>query len=264
MSILDTIVAHKRKEVATKKELYPPKLLEKSIFMETPCVSLRTYVAREDLSGVIAEFKRKSPSQGEINPYASVERTTIGYMMAGASALSVLTDESFFGGSNEDLKIARQMNYCPILRKDFVIDSYQIVEARSIGADVILLIASILTPAEIKQFTQEAHALGMEVLLEVHDQEELERSLFSDIDLVGVNNRNLKDFTVDIRTSEQLAPLIPNDMIKVAESGLRNPAEVVRLKAAGFQGFLMGQHFMEQERPEKACARFIEAVNQLA
>ncbi len=263
MNILEKIVVHKRKEVADRQALYPTKLLEQSVFMHTPCVSMRHYLTRPDLSGVIAEFKRKSPSQGDINPYASVERTTIGYMMAGASALSILTDETFFGGSEEDLKTARQMNYCPILRKDFIIDAYQIIEARAMGADVILLIAAILTPAEVKDLALFTHELGMEVLLEVHDQAELEQVLNEHVDLVGVNNRNLKDFRVDIATSEQLAPLIPSDFVKVAESGLKDPKEVIRLKQAGYEGFLMGQHFMEQDRPEKACKAFVDRLNQL-
>lgn len=260
MNILDKIVAHKRKEVDRQKELYPAKLLEGSIFFETPCVSLRSYLHREDLSGIIAEIKRKSPSQGNINPYISVEKISIGYMQAGASALSILTDSEFFGGSVEDLKVARQMNYCPILRKEFIIDPYQIVEAKSIGADAILLIAAVLNPPELKELAAFAHGLGLEVLMEVHDEEELERSLNEHLDCVGVNNRNLKDFSVNIQTSLELAPKIPDEFVKVAESGLRNPKEVKRLQAAGFQGFLMGQYFMEQPQPHKACERFIEQL----
>ncbi|MEO1383624.1 MAG: indole-3-glycerol-phosphate synthase, partial [Bacteroidota bacterium] len=202
--------------------------------------------------------------QGDINPYASVERVSIGYMQAGASALSILTDQKFFGGKNADLELARQMNYCPILRKDFIIDEYQIVEARSIGADVILLIAAVLTEEEIQRLGDFAHSLGMEVLMEVHDEEELKKGLSERIDLVGVNNRNLKDFTVDIQTSLDLAQQIPSTFVKVAESGLSRPEEVVRLRTAGYQGFLMGQRFMEQPRPEKACAQFIERLKDLA
>ncbi|MEL6698326.1 MAG: indole-3-glycerol phosphate synthase TrpC [Bacteroidota bacterium] len=264
MNILDQIVAYKRQEVADQKALYPTKLLEKSIYFQTPCVSLRHYLTRTDLSGIIAEYKRKSPSQGDINPYASVERVSIGYMQAGASALSILTDQKFFGGKNADLELARQMNYCPILRKDFIIDEYQIVEARSIGADVILLIAAVLTEEEIQRLGDFAHSLGMEVLMEVHDEEELKKGLSERIDLVGVNNRNLKDFTVDIQTSLDLAQQIPSTFVKVAESGLSRPEEVVRLRTAGYQGFLMGQRFMEQPRPEKACAQFIERLKDLA
>lgn len=263
MNILDKIIAHKRTEVAEKKELIPVKKLEQSVFMETPCVSLRHYVTRPDKSGVIAEIKRKSPSQGDIHPYVDVEKVSIGYMQAGASALSVLTDTHFFGGKNEDLSLARRMNYCPILRKEFIIDEYQIMEARAIGADAILLIAAVLSPKEVSSLAQFAHSLGLEVLMEVHDQEELERSLNPHLDLVGVNNRNLKDFSVNIQTSLDLAPMIPAEFVKVAESGISDPGEVVRLKQAGFEGFLMGQRFMETAQPEKACARFIEQLQKL-
>lgn len=263
MNILDEIIAHKRKEVEERKALYPIKLLEQSTYFETDCVSMTHYVSRPDLSGIIAEIKRRSPSKGDINPYVAVEKVSIGYMQAGASALSILTDSKYFGGKNEDLTLARQMNYCPILRKDFVVDEYQIIEARSIGADAILLIAAALYPAELKRLAAFAHSQGLQVLMEVHDQNELDRSLNEHLDLVGVNNRNLKDFSVDINTSLQLAEQIPSDFIKVAESGISDPREVIKLKKAGFQGFLMGQRFMETSAPHKACAKFIEEVKKL-
>src|SRR6187431_736395 len=196
MNILDQIIEHKRKEVAERKSLYPVKLLEQSIYFSTQPVSMTKYIQREDKTGIIAEFKRKSPSKGIINAHASVERTSIGYMQAGASALSVLTDKQFFGGSNEDLTVARKFNFCPIIRKDFTIDEYQIIEAKSIGADAILLIAAVLDSKEIKQFTTFAHSLKMEVLLEVHNEEELKNNLEAGADLIGVNNRNLKTFEV--------------------------------------------------------------------
>ena len=259
-TILDAIVEHKRQEVAQRKELYPVKLLEQSPYFETPTVSLKAYLQRPDLPGIIAEIKRQSPSQGPINPHVSVERVSIGYMQAGASALSILTDGKFFGGKNEDLTLARRMNYCPILRKDFTIDEYQIVEARSIGADAVLLIAACLTPDEIQRLAAFAQSLGLEVLMEVHDAEELSRSLCDDLDLVGVNNRNLKDFSVDIQTSLDLASQIPGQFVKVAESGLSAPGQVIQLAQAGFEGFLMGQAFMETAQPEKACARFIDQL----
>lgn len=263
MTILDKIIAYKRKEVEERKSLYPVKLLEKSVYFTTPCVSMRDYITRTDKSGIIAEIKRKSPSKGIINAYASVEKVSIGYMQAGASALSVLTDQEFFGGSNTDLTTARQMNYCPILRKDFVVDEYQIVEARSIGADAILLIAAALYPAEIKKLAAFAHSLGLQVLMEAHNQEELDQSLNEHLDLVGVNNRNLKDFSVSIQTSLDLVDKIPNDFVKIAESGLSDPAEVIKLREAGFHGFLMGQRFMENSEPEKACAEFIQQLRKL-
>lgn len=260
-TILDDIIAYKKTEVAERQSLYPAKLLEQSPYFDTPTVSLRQYLQRPDLHGIIAEIKRKSPSQGDINPYVSIEKVSIGYMQAGASALSILTDERSFGGKNEDLTLARRMNYCPILRKDFTIDEYQVIEARSIGADAILLIAACLSPETIERLSTFAHELGLEVLLEVHDQAELERSLCDSVDLVGVNNRNLHDFSVDINTSLQLSELIPDRFVKIAESGLSDPAEVRKLRQAGFQGFLMGQRFMETAQPEKACARFIEQLS---
>jgi indole-3-glycerol phosphate synthase len=264
MNILDQIVAHKRKETEERRALYPAALLERSPHFSAPCVSLRRYLLRSDLSGIIAEFKRKSPSAGEINPFVPVEQVSVGYMKAGASALSILTDSAFFGGKNEDLTRARQLNYCPILRKDFILDEYQIIEARSIGADAILLIASILSPDEISRLALFARSLGLEVLLEVHDAEELERSLCEGVDLVGVNNRKLRDFSVSLDTSLELAAQIPDSFVKVAESGLSEPAQVQQLRAAGYRGFLMGQHFMEQARPELACARFVARLRALS
>jgi indole-3-glycerol phosphate synthase len=263
MNILQQIFAVKQKEVADKKSTVPTKLLEQSIYYETKPVSLKKYLLREDLSGIIAEYKRKSPSLGIINAHAPVERTTIGYMQAGASALSVLTDNQFFGGKYEDLTTARNFNFCPILRKDFMIDEYQIVEAKSIGADVILLIAGILEPGQVKSLGSFARSLGLEVLLEVHDREELERTLCDEVDLIGVNNRNLKDFTVSVDTSRELASLIPDKFIKVSESGISKPETIQDLKHYGYRGFLMGEAFMKTSQPEKACAAFIQELKQL-
>ena len=259
MDILDKIIAQKQKEVAEKKSLYPVKLLERSTFFESPTVSFKKYLLREDKVGIIAEFKRKSPSNGMINKYADVERTSIGYMQAGASALSVLTDVEFFGGKNEDLTTARKFNYCPILRKDFIIDEYQIVEAKSIGADVILLLANVLNSAQIKQYAQFAKSLGLEVLLEIRDKEELQ-TVNEFVDAVGVNNRNLKDFTVNVSQSFDLANLIPSDFVKISESGIDSAKTIIELKDAGFKGFLMGETFMKSSRPEIACANFIKEV----
>ncbi|MEL6191596.1 MAG: indole-3-glycerol phosphate synthase TrpC [Bacteroidota bacterium] len=263
MNILDKIIAHKRKEVAHQKELYPTKLLKESIFFDTPCVPMTDYIQREDKSGIIAEIKRKSPSKGNIHPYVSVEKTSIGYMQAGASALSVLTDTFFFGGKNDDLTLARRMNYCPILRKDFIIEEYQIVEARSIGADVILLIAAVLEPKQLERLASFAQSLGLQVLMEVHDEEELARSLNPHINLVGVNNRNLKTFEVNIQTAASLSPLIPDNFVKVAESGIKGPEEILFLEDCGYEGFLIGERFMKHAEPHKACAQFIDSLNLL-
>jgi len=263
MDILEEIIASKYKEVEERKSLYPIKLLEKSIYFEGPTVSLKKYVTRQDKSGIIAEIKRKSPSKGVINPYVSVERTSIGYMQAGASALSVLTDSKYFGGSSEDLITARKFNFCPILRKDFTVDEYQIIEAKSIGADAILLIAAALKPTKLKQLAAVAHGLNLEVLLEVHNREELNANLEAGADLIGVNNRNLKTFVTDVGLSSELAPFIPNEFVKVSESGIENPQTIIQLKKSGYRGFLMGQNFMQYSRPEEACHEFINELKKL-
>jgi len=260
MSILDQIITHKRKEVDERKSLYPVKLLEQSIYFAGQPVSMKKYIQREDKTGIIAEFKRKSPSKGIINAHASVERTSIGYMQAGASALSILTDKQFFGGSSEDLTLARKFNFCPIIRKDFTIDEYQIIEAKSIGADAVLLIAAVLSPDEIKQFASFAHSLKMEVLLEVHNEEELNNNLEAGADLIGVNNRNLKTFEVSTDISKRLAPLIPDTAVKVSESGISSPDTIRELRGYGYQGFLMGENFMKHSRPEIAALDFMKQL----
>ena len=264
MDILEKIIAHKREEVAERKSLFPSKLLEQSIYFEGQTVSLKKYLLREDKSGIIAEFKRQSPSKGVINPHAKVERTTIGYMQAGASALSVLTDKEFFGGSSQDLMTARKFNFCPVLRKDFILDEYQIIEAKSIGADAILLIAAALEPTQLKSLAAFARSLNMEVLMEVHSAEELGPNLNEHLDIVGVNNRNLKTFEVSIETSKALATQIPADFVKISESGISDPASIIELKEHGYQGFLIGETFMKTARPELTAAKFIDRLNKLA
>ncbi|HAA14591.1 MAG TPA: indole-3-glycerol phosphate synthase TrpC [Cytophagales bacterium] len=262
-TILDEIIAHKEKEVADMMSLFPEKLLEKSTFFDTPVVSMKKYLTDPERTGIIAEFKRKSPSKGVINDSAKVERTTIGYMQAGASALSVLTDTDYFGGSNADLMTARKFNFCPILRKDFIVTKYQIKEAKSIGADVILLIAAALTPDRLQELAAYAKELGLEVLMEVHDEDELKFNLHDEVDMIGVNNRNLKTFEVSLDTSKRLAELIPDKYVKVAESGLKGPDEIVELKKHGFQGFLIGETFMANGRPDRAADRFIQRLRDL-
>lgn len=263
MDILEKIIAHKHKEVEERKSLYTEKLLEQSTYFEGKSVSLKKYLLREDKSGIIAEFKRRSPSKGVINAHAPVERTTIGYMQAGASALSILTDKEFFGGTSEDLKTARKYNFCPVLRKDFVVDEYQIIEAKSIGADAILLIAAALEPKRLKELAAFAKTFGLEVLMEVHNKEELENNLNENLDVIGVNNRNLKTFEVSIDISKELSELIPGGFVKISESGISNPESIVDLKAYGFKGFLIGETFMRSARPELAAKEFIDAVNKL-
>ncbi len=260
--MLDKIIKHKRKEVAEKKSLYPIELLTRSIYFDAPCVSLKKYLLRPDKNGIIAEIKRKSPSKGIINEYVDIERTSIGYMMAGASALSVLTDEFFFHGKNEDLTTARKFNYCPILRKDFIVDEYQIIEAKSIGADAILLIAAVLTLEEVKAFTSLAHSLKMEVLLELHNENELEYLKVYD-DMVGINQRNLKTFEEKNDAMIKMVNAFPPHTVKIVESGITSPHEVIQLKSQGFDGFLIGEKFMRSSRPEETCKKFIQDIENL-
>jgi len=259
MNILERIVEHKKKEVAQKKMLYPIQLLEQSKFFASDCVSLKAYLENPAKSGVIAEIKLKSPSKGIINEFVDIEQVSIGYMQAGASALSILTDQEFFMGKNENLSIARKFNYCPILRKDFIIDEYQIIEAKSIGADAILLIASILSKEEIAAFTKMAHGHGMEVLFEVHSEDELNK-LNNDIDCLGVNNRNLETFEVDIRTSESIAKKITGEFTLVSESGISDVENIHHLREFGYSGFLIGEFFMKDSSPHLACASFIKKL----
>ena len=265
MNILDKIVAHKKLQVAARKNTLSIAQLEKLDGFQRKPFSLTHHLTQAGSTGIIAEFKRKSPSKGVINPDADVVQTTTGYVASGAAALSVLTDEEFFGGSSENLQQARQHNACPILRKDFMIDEYQVVEAKALGADVILLIAAILTPEEIKNLAILARSLQMEVLLEVHDEEELRYSALNErvspfVNVVGVNNRNLKTFAVSVDTSRELAALIPDDFVKISESGISDPATIMQLKTYGYQGFLMGENFMKTDDPAKACTTFIQTL----
>ena len=260
--ILKEIVAHKKREVADQKMLVPTALLEKSIYFETPVVSMRKYLTRPDKSGIIAEFKRRSPSKGDIQPYAKVESVSIGYMQAGSSALSVLTDQKYFGGSNRDLTEARKFNFCPILRKDFIIDEYQIIEARSIGADTVLLIAECLTSKQVADLASLGKSLGMEVLLEVHSPRQLDK-VCPDVDLVGVNNRDLTTFTTSVQTSLDMADQIPREFVRISESGISHPETIGALREAGYEGFLIGEHFMSSPHPAQTCAKFITSLRQM-
>lgn len=258
-TILDKIIAHKKEEVARTKTQTPVQVLEKSAYFERSCHSLKSFVRNPDKTGIIAEFKRKSPSKDVINDQAEVVSVTQDYTQNGASALSVLTDTSFFGGTDEDLKKARAHNRIPILRKDFIIDEYQIIEAKAIGADVILLICECLNKQEIKYLTRFAHKLGLEVLLEMHTEEQLDK-VSSENKIIGINNRNLKTFEVNIDRSIALADKLPETTLKIAESGISDPRVVRKMKKAGFDGFLMGEHFMKQANPGEAFRKFAEQI----
>ncbi len=263
MNILDEIVSSKKVEVAALKERVGLSVLKDSEHYSAPTVALKEYLTRPGQAGVIAEFKRRSPSKGVINASHAVEATSIAYMQAGAAALSVLTDTKFFGGSNDDLKTARRFNFCPILRKDFTIDSYQIHEARSIGADAILLIARILTAAQLAEFADEARSLGLSVLVEIHEQAELDKLDLKKVDVLGVNNRNLDTFKVDVANSLKIRASLPTQTVCIAESGIESAATMLQLKQAGFSGFLIGQAFMQTSDPGLACARLIEEYKRL-
>lgn len=258
-TILDKILDSKRREVSERQANNPWRALELSALFERPCVSLSQQLSGETSVGIIAEFKRKSPSKGAINAGADAATVTRAYVQAGAAGVSVLTDGPFFGGSNADLEQVRKAIDRPILRKDFIIDEYQVVEAKSIGADLILLIAAALSPAEVKSLSDLAHALGMEVLLDLHDEAELGH-ITQDIAMIGVNNRNLNTFETTLQTSFDLASKLPPDKIWVSESGLHHPQDILALNLAGYRGFLIGEAFMKTDDPGKACAQFVRTI----
>lgn len=262
MGALDEILRDKLQEVTMRKELYPVKLLEQSLFFQTKPASLKHYLERPDKVGIIAEIKRRSPAKGDINRYIAVDKLSIGYMQAGASALSVLTDQKYFGGSNDDLTLARRLNFCPILRKDFVLEEYQVIEAKSIGADAILLIAALLKPEQIPKLSSIARSLGMQVVLEVHSAAELASAPLEACDVLGVNNRNLDTLAVDVRTSFELASKVPAGLLKISESGLDSADTLMELREAGYRGFLIGEAFMRTSKPDKACAKMIEELKE--
>jgi indole-3-glycerol phosphate synthase len=258
MNILDTIIAYKKTEVEKNKLKVNEKDLEKGIFFRRETLSLKKFLLDKNKTGIISEFKRRSPSKGIINDNADVLAVTTAYANHGASALSILTDENFFGGHNEDI-IKTRVNPLPILRKDFTIDPYQLLEAKAIGADVILLIAACLSPAVVQQLASFAKKLGLEVLLEIHSHEELNH-ICDEVDIVGINNRDLKTFSVDISRSIELSTHIPPGKIIIAESGISDVKTICRLKTFGFKGFLVGENFMKEPDPGIAFASF---VNQL-
>ncbi|WP_223648741.1 indole-3-glycerol phosphate synthase TrpC [Hymenobacter psoromatis] len=262
MTILDKIIAEKRLEVTRCEAEMPVTALHALPPFTRPVLSARAALTAAGSSGIIAEFKRRSPSKGVLNGTAEAGATTAGYAAAGAAVLSVLTDEPFFGGTADDLRAARAAcPITPILRKDFIISEYQITEARAMGADLILLIASCLSPAEVVQFSAFAHSLELEVLLEVHDEAELRSHLADTVDLVGVNNRNLATFATDVETSARLAGLIPRTFVRVAESGLQHASTILALRRAGYQGFLIGETFMKTTDPAAALAGLVAELS---
>jgi len=242
MTILEKIINYKKYEISVKKKDTPLEKLKESEFFNRKTLSLKESIKAK--SGIIAEFKRKSPSKGNINLTAKPLDITLKYEKFGVSGISILTDNEFFGGNNNDIITVRNHIKTPILRKEFMIDSYQFYEAKAIGADAILLIASCLSPSEVQEFTSLAHSLGLEVLLEIHTEQEL-KYICSTIDFVGINNRNLKNFKVDLSHSIKLKNMIPNGILSVAESGIYNLDDLKFLKEKGFDAFLMGEYFMK-------------------
>ncbi|MBC8753629.1 indole-3-glycerol phosphate synthase TrpC [Kordia sp. YSTF-M3] len=259
MTILDKIIADKYKEVALKKSIIPVSQLENSVLFGRKTSSLATAL-RESTTGIIAEFKRRSPSKAVINQSASVQDVAQGYEHAGVCGMSVLTDGKYFGGSLDDVLLARASVQFPILRKEFIVDEYQILEAKAHGADVILLIAAVLTRNEIKSLSEVAKSLGLDVLLEVHNLEELQKSIMPSLDMLGVNNRNLKTFEVSTDISKELSNHIPTDFVKVSESGISSVAAIKELKPFGYQGFLIGENFMKTENPGGSALAFINEL----
>ncbi|MEP2280819.1 indole-3-glycerol phosphate synthase TrpC [Maribacter sp.] len=257
MNILDKIVADKRKEVDLKKSIIPVSQHEASVLFERKTISLTQALKNSD-TGIISEFKRRSPSKESINQNANVGQVAKGYEKAGVCGMSILTDIKYFGGSIEDLILARASAQLPLLRKEFIISEYQIIEAKANGADVILLIAAILTKQEIKTYSELAKSLGLDVLLEVHNEAELHKSIMPSLDMLGVNNRNLKTFEVSLDTSKLLSKLIPDDFVKVSESGISSVEAIKELKPYGYEGFLIGENFMKTDNPGKSANEFIK------
>jgi indole-3-glycerol phosphate synthase len=259
MTILDDIIENKKKELAILSMAKSVRALEKSSLFQREVISLSKFLLSENRTGIIAEYKRQSPSKGIINSVSDIGEVTSGYFRVGASGVSILTDTKFFGGSNDDLLSVRGTSLFPILRKDFIIDEYQVVESKSIGADVILLIAAVLGTKDILCLSELARSLGMEVLLEIHEPKELDK-VNHYVNIIGVNNRNLKTFEVNTDISEELAENIPNGFLKISESGISSPVIIKKLKAAGYNGFLIGEKFMSTPDPVYAFSEFVKDI----
>ena len=257
MSILKEIVINKRKEIDYFKKNNPISKIEKSEYFNREVLSLKKSL--NEKSGIISEFKRKSPSKPYINLNADVFPITRGYELSNSSGISILTDSKYFGGSNKDITSIRSQINIPILRKDFILDEYQIIESKSLGADIILLIAACLSEEEVKNLSKFAKSFNLQVILELHSEEELSY-LCDSIDVVGVNNRNLKKFKTDINNSIYLASKIPSTFLKISESGISNSTEIFLLKEYGYDGFLIGENFMRNDDPVSACNDFIKEL----
>jgi len=258
MNILDTIKAQKLQEIAQLKSKFSYSFLEEQPLFNTATHSLKKVIESSVSGGIIAEFKRKSPAKGTINLDADVVQITQGYANATASGLSVLTDSEFFGARKDDFELARKNNSIPMLRKDFMVDEYQIIQSKAMGADVILLIAKLLTQKQLLSYTNLAHELGMEVFLETQNEAEILDNLELPFDVIGINNRNLNSFEVSVENSIQLAQLLPKSSIKIAESGIQSVETIQLLQANGFHGFLIGEYFMKDKNPALKCKNLIQ------
>ena len=262
MTILDRINKHKALEVERRRAATSIEQLRDSVGYQLPRKSLSQALRDSEHYGIIAEFKRKSPSQSDISVGADPAVVTGGYQAAGAAAISCLTDVQFFGAHPTDIDVVRRTVDLPVIRKDFIVDPYQITEARAMGADAILLIAASLSAGQIDEYASEAKALGLEVLCEVHSEEEVAR-LSPSVDVVGVNNRNLKDFSVSIESSLRLAELLPPSVLRISESGIEDPQSIARLRRAGFRGFLIGTYFMRTPDPGAALAELVRRTREI-
>jgi indole-3-glycerol phosphate synthase len=260
MTILDTIRDLKIREVEKQKSSRPVKALEQSIHFKEPVRSMDEWLRNKDLHGIIAEFKRRSPSKGEINSTALPGKVCHDYFQAGASAISVLTDHEFFGGNQSDLMSARSNILCPVLRKEFIVDEYQVIESRAIGADAILLIAEIHDAAKLHMLHSLARSIGLEVLFEIHDEKSLDK-IPPDTAIIGINSRDLTSFNVNTDHLTEMVPKLPTGTLKVAESGIKSIDEYLTLKKSGFDAFLIGEFFMKDTDPGAACRKFIHDIN---
>lgn len=256
--ILSEIIANKRFEVDLQKQTISMEQLQEGICDAPASRSMKQALA-SSASGIIAEFKRRSPSKGWIKQEALPEEIIPSYVEAGATALSILTDEKFFGGSLKDIRTARPLVEIPILRKDFIIDEYQLYQAKIVGADAVLLIAAALERERCNELAEQAHELGLEVLLEIHSSDKL-AYIDKKIDMVGINNRNLGTFFTDVENSFRLAGQLPQDAVLVSESGISDPEIVKRLRLAGFRGFLIGETFMKTQQPGETLQNFLQAI----
>ncbi len=259
MQILDIIIHHKKEELIQAKLAKPLEALKQSSYYSRTCLSLSKFIKDEDKNGIIAEYKRKSPSEGIINDQYTIEEVVKAYQAHGASACSILTDHEFFGGKAEWITEIRPLLNIPILRKEFIIDEYQIHEAKAIGADAILLICECLSKEQISQFCRLAHDLGLEVLLELHSEDQLYK-VDTDVDLIGVNNRNLSTFKVSLQFSRNLIEHLPKNCVKISESGIKKPSDITELRSIGYDGFLIGTQFMKSASPMESFASFSSQI----